>query len=491
MTAVRKYLGRLIIGITGIWVVWQVVHWRWLAIDQQIPERQSFTNGADVRLKKLSWKEFFPNHNHQSEFPWFDDRMPRTFELAAFPYAVSGISAWWFKSSPFDPGSLMSSSRIKSKKGLVITGADTDKMTAWIGTLHSHTGWSDGSGEPAAAFDFGRNLGGLDFMAITDHPEFWLFNEQRNWSTLNEIAKMKTRGDFVAIPGFEYSNPIYGHYIAIGTKGVCSAIKCPSLEDFYDWLNQPGNEDALIAFAHPQVQTNNATRHEFRRFKFEPTLKSMLFGIEVIHWSGHDQFLFGFSGSKPFLDEAIAEGWLPGSIGSQDNHSFNWGRPNARVGVLASELSLDGIMAGLRSRRFYATSSRDLQLSFDAKTVDAKTVSGNWVQMGGHLRLNKQSSQSSRRIETRIRLFEPDVYNPPRRIEWILDGTVVGRYDFAELPNELAGDDAIEAYYAGEITARLNLDDFSPKKPRYIYARVFMGAEFDAFAQTSPIFLDH
>lgn len=39
----------------------------------------------------------------------------------------------------------------------------------YFGILHSHTSYSDGSGTPSDAFNYARNTGKLDFMAITEH----------------------------------------------------------------------------------------------------------------------------------------------------------------------------------------------------------------------------------------------------------------------------------------------------------------------------------
>lgn len=495
MKRLQKRLLLIFGALATLVAAWKAAHWQWLAIEPKKNQRQPVSNLVRVTVDQLSWREFFPNLvGDDAELPWFDDRNPNVYEPETFPYGVSGLSAWWFKYSPFDPGSILSASRIKSKRGSVVTGKDAPAMAAWIGTLHSHTGWSDGSGTPSQAFEFGHHRGGLDFMAITDHPEFWLFNEDRNWTSLKEDAQLKTSTEFVAIAGFEYSNPIYGHYIVLGTDGICSAVRCASIDDFYDWLKRPENQEALVAFAHPQVQINNATRYEFRKFEFDPTLKSMLFGVEVIHWSGHDQFLFGFAGDKPYLDEAISNGWLPGSIGSQDNHSFNWGLPNARVGVLAPNLTHDNIMNALRQRRFYATSSRDLLLAFDAKFTGAVN-NESWTLMGGNLRQSQIQSSSKKNerkniLTTRLRFFDPDIYHPPRRIEWIMDGKIIGRHDFMELPNVFSGTDAQEAYYAGEIRGTIDMQNFVSNKPHYIYARIFMGPDFETFAQTSPIYID-
>ena len=39
----------------------------------------------------------------------------------------------------------------------------------YVGNLHSHTSYSDGSGTPAQAFEYARDVASIDFLAITDH----------------------------------------------------------------------------------------------------------------------------------------------------------------------------------------------------------------------------------------------------------------------------------------------------------------------------------
>jgi hypothetical protein len=473
-----------------LYATWKTIHPLWLAHREPVTQRQTFRPAMATSWRKMDWREAL---NAEPAFlapalPWFDPRLPPVHEPKDFPYQRGAVGNSWFKYSPMDPGSLLPSTRFKWKRGLSITGSDSEPMIGWHGTLHSHTGWSDGSATPAEAFAFARDIGGLDFFAVTDHPESWFFNPGRNWETLQKNAESAGGANFVALAGFEYSSPIFGHYIVIGSDGVCSAVKCPDLNDFYEWLLRPENKHALVAFAHPLVQRDNAGRFEFRKMQYLPALQKQMFGMEVIHWSGHDQFMFGFSGKKPFIDEALAMGWLPGPLGSQDNHGPNWGLANSRIGILTKALDRESLMEALRSRRFYATSSRDLELSFEIRMPGQP-----WVQMGGTIatpkpRLDsKHQTSKDTQLETRLRLFEPDEYNAPRRIEWILDGQIVGRLDFENLPHELSSRALEENYYSGEILGSLPESMLNDGQQHYIYVRMFMANDFATYAQSSPI----
>ncbi len=482
--------GLLIMILLALFGLWKSVHYIWLAHGETIAERQKFDPIMTATWRKLNWCEALnagPSCPHQQR-PWFNPRLPPVNQPPNFPYEISPVGNNWFTYSALDPGSILPSKSFKWKNGLSITGSHSEPMIAWHGTLHSHTGWSDGAATPQDAFAFASNQGGLDFLAVTDHPEFWFFNPERTWGQLKEIAVMAETPDFVALPGFEYSSPIFGHYIVLGSAGVCSAVKCSTLEDFYQWLQLPENHEALVAFAHPQVQRDNATKFEFREMEFIPGLKRQMFGVEVIHWSGHDRFLFGFSGSQPFIDEALAKGWQPGALGSQDNHGLNWGLPNSRIGVLAKSLNRSNLMEALRARRFYATSSRDLELSFDVALPGQP-----WMQMGSAIATARtsrnivKSPNKATAVATRLRLFEPDEFNVPRRIEWILDGRIVGRQDFEGLPNELSNSEGDEKYYGGEILSSFPESLVRDGRRHYVYVRVYMGEDFATYAQTSPI----
>jgi len=42
-------------------------------------------------------------------------------------------------------------------------------LRVFCGNLHSHTGYSDGSGTPAEAYEHARDVARLDFLAVTEH----------------------------------------------------------------------------------------------------------------------------------------------------------------------------------------------------------------------------------------------------------------------------------------------------------------------------------
>ncbi|MEY4631176.1 MAG: hypothetical protein RIQ81_1296 [Pseudomonadota bacterium] len=486
MITTLKNMSPMFARLAGIfllaWLSWKTVHYIFLSHRPPRESRQTYRpDAAEILVKRLDWREAL-NAKSGTTLPWFDSRLPPVNQPASFPYEVSPLGGSWFQSpekAPWRDGDLL---RLADKKRFSISAPGLPRSIAWMGTLHSHTGWSDGEKNPHDAYIHAREDAQLDFFAVTDHPEYWLFNPERNFSALRDIAAMHGTQNFTALAGFEYSHPVFGHYVVIGSEDVCSAVKCPTVADFYQWLKLPRNAGALFAFAHPLQQKDNASRYEFLHMKHDPELTEKMFGVEVIHWDGHDRYLFGFGGDQPFIDEALKLGWQPGSLASQDNHRANWGQSANRVAVLSAENNRTAMFDALRRRRFYATSSPTLQLYLDVKAAG----SDDWQPMGGHLACR---NGTCRHLDVRLRMFESDRFMVPRRIDIVLGGQIIARKDFTTLPHELASAGTDPTYYAGELSTRIPLDQAMRPNSTWLYARVYLGSSMDRMAQTSPLII--
>jgi len=74
-------------------------------------------------------------------------------------------------------------------------------MKLYRGNFHSHTKYSDGTGTPAEAFAWARDIAKSDFYAMTDHAEFLT---PISWHDTGVQADAFNKdGDFAAIRGFE------------------------------------------------------------------------------------------------------------------------------------------------------------------------------------------------------------------------------------------------------------------------------------------------
>lgn len=308
---------------------------------------------------------------------------------------------------------------------------------------------------------------------------------------LKEIAGTFTGPNFVAMRGFEYSSPVFGHYTVINSETVCTAYKCPTLKDFYNWVDRDPSPTIAVFFSHPLQQKDNATAYEFAKFALPSDLGlhstaaanvlNKFKGIEVIHWGGYRHFLDGFSGGQPFIDEALLTGWRIGSVATQDNHGWNWGNGGTnQLALLMSELTPQSVNEAIASKRFYATSSRFLNFS-----VEINVSSESWLPMGSQVRISDLPAGPLTFI---ARYFEPNPEHIPHIFEWILNGQVISQLDFVR--NEtLALTLNNRRSYAGEVHLALPRDLLVEHRVNYLYARFKQGLYQDAFTQSSPIFL--
>ena len=103
----------------------------------------------------------------------------------------------------------------------------------YFGQLHSHTNLSDGQGTVDEAYTYAKNEAGVDFLAVTDHSN-WFDNDtlanmgdgsaSEDWKLgLATADKHNEDGEFTAIYGYEMtwsgSTGGYGHINTFNTPG--------------------------------------------------------------------------------------------------------------------------------------------------------------------------------------------------------------------------------------------------------------------------------
>ena len=247
------------------------------------------------------------------------------------------------------------------------------------GYMHAHTSLSDGQGSPEDAYKMARDEGGLDFFAVTDHAVYLPV-----WPWENTYGKIKSAaeaanepGAFVALPGFEWSSPVYGHINVIGAAGYTTCVDSFDLSDIYAWI---AKHPATIATLNHPGRLNTVDM-QFEHFKFYEVAADQIVGIEMFNSDEPITVFFdtGFTEGGRYLDEAMVRGWLIGVVGGQDNHKRNWGVWNDRVvGVWAESLTREGIVDAYRKRRTFAVEDRNLSLSLkiDGAEMGSRLKSG-------------------------------------------------------------------------------------------------------------------
>ena len=237
----------------------------------------------------------------------------------------------------------------------------------YFGYFHAHSGLSlDATGDPFEAYRYAREVGHLDFFSLTDHAEFLII-----WPWDNKWEKLRAASDaaddpgaFAALWGFEWSNPVLGHMCIMNSSDFTNSVNMFWIGDVYNWIS--ARPEVFAFFNHPGEY--DLTHTEFLHFSLYPQAVEQLVGIEMwnIRRDFDDYYYAGsWDSSVSFYDRANAVGWRVAAEGGQDNHYADWGVMNDhRIGVLAKELTREGIAEACRARRFYSTEDKDLYLDF-------------------------------------------------------------------------------------------------------------------------------
>lgn len=264
-----------------------------------------------------------------------------------------------------------------------------DTADVFFGNLHSHTSFSDGRGTPRQAYQHARGPGQLDFMAITEHNhrdadgtgdardgKLIATNPALYPDLLDAAGDREDPGRFAALFGQEFSTISTGNHVnVIGADEVIDDTQVPNgaFDVLYeDWI--PLHPQVrLVQWNHPWDGKNEATQYGLDDFsRSHARLRAAAAAahvrlIEVINGPGtqnltdaHAQ-LKGEAHYKRYLER----GYRLGPTANQDNHFRTWGTlTGARTGVYARELSRGAILDALRERRVYASTDRNLRVSF-------------------------------------------------------------------------------------------------------------------------------
>lgn len=276
---------------------------------------------------------------------------------------------------------------------LLACTASGTAQSVYFGTLHAHTSYSDGSGTPDEAYAAARSAG-MDFLAITEHnhrkgdgsgarrddkliaAEPHLYRGLPT-SLVESAVRANDPGRFVAIFGQEISTIKSGNHInAFGITEVISEAAVPNgdVAALLIWMQNnldDSNQSALLQFNHPRDPKRNLQdygRDDFADGDWVAKLDPQVELIEVINGKAlRDGVNLPIETHESEYLEYLNLGFHIGPSVGHDNHWRNWGRStDARVGVIANELTKAAIMAALRARRTIASEDRNLKVIFRA-----------------------------------------------------------------------------------------------------------------------------
>jgi hypothetical protein len=227
--------------------------------------------------------------------------------------------------------------------------------------LQIHSGESDGTATHAALYRYGREVAGLDGMAITDHDHWgmrFLDDQPALWERMVAMADAMNEDDFVVVPAYEWTNWTHGHrHVLIF-----------------------GDDRTLRSTLNPAFDT--PAKHRAATPASDIVIPHHVGGGPVaVHWPTHPETegvveLCSVHGSSEsadtpgriydpvpgaFVRDALDAGYRPGFLCSTDGHDGHPGlsQLSGPYGGLAAILDAgpgrEGLRDALVSRRTYGT----------------------------------------------------------------------------------------------------------------------------------------
>jgi len=259
-------------------------------------------------------------------------------------------------------------------------------LNAYFGNLHSHTSYSDGKLTPFEAYSYARDTAKLDFLAVTDHMEQISSTE---WNKTRNFANAATiNGEFIAIAGYEWSSPYYGHVNVFNTTEMPSIFTYTSWQNFRKWLTDRPN--AIAQFNHPgdKPEFNNWYDFEYKGLDLDNSFPLIEFqNIKM---------------ANDWYEYALNKGWHLSPVWNQDNHSANWGTKNdCRAGVWANELTLDALFEAIKAGRTFATMDKNSSVWIESNNTPMGSTCNRYTNMPFRIVLKDNDNEAWENIQIR------------------------------------------------------------------------------------------
>ncbi len=245
---------------------------------------------------------------------------------------------------------------------LVVSSAGT--RIAW-GDLHGHSALSDGTGTIEGYFIYARDVAALDVVSLTDHdhwgmeplalhPEFW--EEVRR-----QVESFYVPGELVTVLGYEWTSWTQGHRHVLYFDSVGEVLssvdpRFETPEQLWDALRG----ERVVTVAHHSAGGPIPTNWQYSP---DPVLEPV---TEIVSVHGSSEALDSpgvIYSPLPgnFVRDVLDRGVKFGFVGSGDSHDGHPGlahmaSPSGGLAAfLTSDLTREGILEALRTRRVYAT----------------------------------------------------------------------------------------------------------------------------------------
>ncbi|MEO8368273.1 MAG: hypothetical protein ABI806_03670 [Candidatus Solibacter sp.] len=269
--------------------------------------------------------------------------------------------------------------------------------------------WEKFQGPPSEHFSRAK-ANGYDFYTVADHSQEAAFQppnaDNAQWMALKEQAAAATGANFVALPGFEYSENDgpggTGHINVINSHGMLNAL-APGMDlpFFYNWLagaQSDGEGPVVATFNHPGANQYDNWAHRDAKVTDIITMLEVINSNNKIHYEG-------------FVN-ALDKGWKVSPVCGNDNHGLaGIARQTSRTFVLATGRTRAAILDAMKNRRTYASLDRNIQCRYGV----------NGSVMGSTLK-------GAKSFKFDIAVSDPDTTSPKdkiTKIDIVKDGGVV------------------------------------------------------------------
>lgn len=279
-----------------------------------------------------------------------------------------------------------------------------EAVNYYFGQLHAHTNISDGKGTLDEAYTWARDNGKADYIAITDHSN-WFDNDKaanindgsmsKAWVNAHEVAdKYNEEGKFTAIYGYEMtwsgSTGGWGHINTFNTKGFeTRSNSSMNLKNYYDTI---ANQTQSIS----QLNHPGKTFGDFGDFGFySKAADNVVNLIEVGNGEGPVRGS-GYFPSYEYYTRALDKGWHLAPTNNQDNHKGNWITSNtARTVILANENTRDGLYQAMREKKIYATEDENLKINYKVNNLPMGSFLGDVDNLSFNISVNDPDAKDS------------------------------------------------------------------------------------------------
>jgi hypothetical protein len=271
----------------------------------------------------------------------------------------------------------------------------------FFGDIHTHSGQildtcenkGCGTGSRIENYEYAREPGALDFYALTDHE--WQIDPDKTDEYLGMADSYNEDGRFVCLPGFEYTNPLYGHrnvYFRDSGGSVFNTnsewgrptldpSKCNAPSDLWNAMEKTGVPFITVPH-HP-----SAASHPLNLDFYNPQYDRL---YEIYSSWGSSEYYGDFPRGvsdrlrNQHFHDAMRRGQRYGVIASSDGHDGHPGNAQSplikhphvfhfcgsgQAVVLAPELTRAAVYDALHARRCYATTGTPIIL--DCRIGDA------------------------------------------------------------------------------------------------------------------------